>query len=176
MPQPATIIEWWGPYQTLEKVREANAWGFQVGGNAYVFCMALGEESAGEDASRYRFLTSWQQSRDGEAKLPADDRLSDAGNKCFYLGLIASFRPGTHRQTAEWALVRALRPELNGPPNPYPPAGPGQYCGSVCSWFYSPDGERKIEPPPGFPTVITFNSPKYDDPPDEERVLRLRLG
>ena len=80
---------------------------------------------------------------------------------------------------AEWALIRALHPELNEPPDPCPPgwsnAGSQQYCGSVCSWFYTQDGKKKLPPPAGFPTVITFNSPDYDDPPDEEWVRRLRL-
>ena len=82
-------------------------------------------------------------------------------------------------RTAKWTLIRVLRPELNDPPPACPPGWPDRYCGSVCSWFYSEDEEgnwQKELPPAGFPTVLTFNSPEYDDPPDGEQVLRLRLN
>ena len=164
MPQPAVIVEWWGHYDTLDDVREANEGFRQI--EQHAFCMALGGGISGGDTPRYRYIISWQRAWPGAVSFPVDHRLSDAGNQRFYLGWVASFNPGATRQTAEWALIRALHPELNDPPAPCPP---GEYCGSVCSWFYTVDEGEKRAPPAGFPTVVTFNS--YD----EERVLRLRL-
>ena len=167
--QRAVIVEWFGPYDTLEAVRDANE-------NGYVLCMALAREALEGDAPRYRYITSW-----AKAKPPVDGPLGDAGNQSFYLGWLASISPGEHvssraakLETTKWALVHALRPELNEDPAPCPPGWKDQYCGSVCSWFYSGEEDnRKINPPPGFPMVVTFNS--YYDPPDGEQVLRLRL-
>ena len=125
-----------------------------------------------------RYIISWQRAESGAVSFPVDDRLSDPGNQSFHLG----FSPGATRQTTEWALIRALRPELNEPPERCPPGWSNnampQYCGSVCTWFLVKDkGEDgKCAPPAGSPTVITFNSPMHDDPPDEERVLRLQLN
>ena len=176
MSQRAVIVEWFGPYDTLEAVREANE-------NGYVLCMALGEGAVEGDASRYRYIATW-----ANAEPPADGPLNDADNQSFYLGWVVSFGLGEHAvscraklETAKWALVHALRTELNDQPDPYPPGwvngiDEGTYCGSVCSWFYSgEDNNKKINSPTGFPTVLTFNSPEYDCPPDGERVLRLRL-
>jgi len=169
--QPAVIVEWWGPYATLEDVRDEND------AEVHALCMALGEGAVEGDAPRYRYLTSW-----ANAEPPADGPLNDAGNQSFYLGWVVSFgrRESTvsrreKLETAKWALVHALRPELNDLPAPCPPGWNDQYCGSVCSWFYDTDNEHKIAPPVGFPTVLTFNSPDYDDPPDGEQVRRLRL-
>ena len=157
-----------------------------------VFCSALwsgfsppltgrGAEALEGDALRYRYVTSW-----ANAEPPVDGPLDNAGNQSFYLGWIASFSPeefvvsrGATLETAKWALIRVLRPELNDPPPACPPGWPDRYCGSVCSWFYSEDEEgnwQKELPPAGFPTVLTFNSPEYDDPPDGEQVLILRLN
>ena len=133
-----------------------------------------------DDGGDARYIISWQRAESGAVSFPVDDRLNDPGNQSFYLGWIASFNPGATRQTTEWTFIRALHPELNEPPDPCPPGWSNdmpQYCGSVCSWFYVKDegADEKCAPPAGFPTVITFNSPIYDDPPDEERVLRLQL-
>ena len=179
MPQPAVIVEWYGSYDTLEDVREANE--EFANSHRQVLCMALGGEPSGSASSRFRFIISWQRTWPGvECSFPADDRLSDPGNQSFYVGWVASNKRDNAdyaratRSTAEWALVQALRPELNNPPEPCPPGYDDRYCGSVCSWFYSTDDEEeKRDPPAGFPTVVTFNS--YNDPPDDERVLRLPM-
>ena len=41
MPQPAVIVEWYGPYDTLDDVREANE-GFRRD-QQHALCTALGE-------------------------------------------------------------------------------------------------------------------------------------
>ena len=165
MKQPAVIIEWYGPYDTLDDARRDNE-----GMHEHALCIALGAEG---DA---RYIISWHEAGRRAESFPVDDRLSDSGNQSFYVGWIVSNYPGATRRTAEWMLIRALRPELNEPPAPCPPGSDKQYCGSVCSWFYDTDAGRKIDPPAGFPTVLTFNSPEYDDPSDPEQVVRLRLG
>ena len=177
MPQPAVIVEWYGSYDTLEEVREANE--EFANSHRQVLCMALGGEPSGSASSRFHFIISWQRTWRGvECSFPADDRLSDPGNQGFYLGWVASNKNDNAdyaratRSTAEWALVQALRPELSDPPEPCPPGYDDNYCGSVCSWFYSNEGEKR-DPPAGFPTVVTFNS--YKHPPDDERVLRLPM-
>lgn len=167
MPQPAVIVEWYGPYTTLEKARAGNA----LKSNDYVLCMALGEGVVEGDAPQYRYITRWH-----DAEPSADGPLNDAGNQSFYVGWIVSFYPRATHETAEWALIHALRPELNDDPDPCPPGWnkDGHYCGSVCSWFYDTTKPYpKIAPPAGFPTVLTFNW--YDSPPDGEQMLRLRL-
>ena len=166
--QRAVIVEWWGPY-TPSAAREANSWE-EYESPVFVFYMALGN-------GKVRYITCREWTRRSAGKFPHDRHLSDHGNQSFYLGWVSSGDPGTTWETAQWMLIRALRPKLNEPEprDPCPPGWYDQYCGSVCSWFYSLDGMEKREPPPRFPTVITFNAPDYDDPPDEKRVLRLQL-
>ena len=175
MHQPAVIVEWWGPYDTLGEVCVANK-DFDGREPLQALCMALSGDTSG--GSRYRYIISWHQPYCGAASFPDDDRLRNADIQSFYLGWIASFNAETTWETAEWSLIHALSPKLNEPPAPCPPgwnnADPQrQYCGSVCSWFYGIECGEKRDPPPGLPTVIAFNS--YNDPPDEERVLRLQL-
>ena len=52
MPQRAAIVEWWGPYATLEEVHNAN------NEPGYVLCKALGDGAEEGDAPRYRYITS----------------------------------------------------------------------------------------------------------------------
>ena len=110
MPQPAVIVEWWGPYGSLDEVREANE-DFPAVGFEHALCMALGGGAPGGDA-RYRYIVAWKRAWPGAVSFPADDRLNDAGNQSFFLGWVASYNPGATRKTAEWALIRALDPEL----------------------------------------------------------------
>ena len=167
--QRAVIVEWWGPYDTLSAAREANWWE-EYESPVFVLYMALGN-------GKIRYITCREWTSRSAENFPHDPHLSHRGNQSFYLGWVSSGDPRATWKTAQWTLIRALRPKLNEPPapSPCPPGWDDQYCGSVCSWFYSLDGMEKREPPSGFPTVITFNAPDYDDPPDEERVLRLRL-
>ena len=163
----AVIVEWWGPY-TLSAARENNSWEDHES-PVFVLYMALGN-------GKVRYITCKEWSERRADNFPHDPHLSDRGNQSFYLGWVCSGDPRETWETAQWTLIRALRPELNEAPARCPPEwNDDQYCGSVCSWFYSLDGMEKREPPLGFPTVITFHAPMYDDPPDEERVLRLRL-
>ena len=167
--QRAVIVEWWGPYGTLSAAHDADSWE-QYESPVFVFYMAVGN-------GKVRYITCREWSRRSAENFPPDPQLRDQDNQSFYLGWVSSGDPQASWETALWTLIRALRPKLNEPPapSPCPPEWYDQYCGSVCSWFYSLDGMKKEELPPGFPTVITFNAPDYDDPPDEEGVLRLRL-
>lgn len=62
---------------------------------------------------------------------------------------------------AEHALVRFLQPVLN-----QEQPGDPEDCVAVSSWFYGPNFTTPVDPPPGFPTLLSYR-PEYDDYPGD---------
>ena len=164
MPEPAAIVEWWGPYDTLEDVRREVEQKFVDG--HHLLCMALRKQDDPDRPVRCRHLISWRRQTIGENEiiaLPSECRRTEDGTPTvYYIGWIASQHAHLTRRATEWVLMRHLRPELNETPDPELPWHE-HYCASVVSWFYAPpvpygDYERTVEPPFGFPPVATYNS------------------
>ena len=163
MPQPASIIEWWGPYNTLVEVRDdVRSDGFEDGNQ--LLCMAVHRKTHENGGFRCQHIIGWERKTIlQEIELPAECHQNDDGSSIFYLGWIASHYPNYTRAAAEWALIRQLQPMRNGEPAPHPPGsrfGDPPYCVSVVSWFYDVAGDEEqvvAAAPPGFPEVVRFN-------------------
>ena len=163
MPQPASIIEWWGPYETLDEVRDdVRSDGFKDGNQ--LLCMAVHRDTHENGGFRCQHIISWERTTIlRQIELPAECHQNDDGSSIFYLGWIASHDARFTRAPTEWALLGALQPVHNGERALQPPgnqyADP-PYCVSVVSWFYAVTGDEEQElaaPPPGFPEVVRFN-------------------
>ena len=162
LPQPASIIEWWGPYDALEEVRDDVRSQFTDG--QQLLCMAV-QKSAHENGTfRCQHVIGWERRTIlRQIELPAECHQNDDGSSIFYLGLIVSHYAKFTLAATEWALISALRPIHNGEPAAQPPgngyAGP-PYCVSVVSWFYALAEDEKwklADSPPGFPEVVRLN-------------------
>ncbi len=163
MPEPAAIVEWWGPYDTLEDVRREVEQKFVDG--HHLLCMALRKQDDPDRPVRCRHLISWRRQTIGENEiiaLPSECRRTEDGTPTvYYIGWIASQHAHLTRRATERVLMRHLRPELNENPDPDLPWHE-HYCAAVVSWFYPPpvpygDYEQTVEPPLGFPPVATYN-------------------
>ena len=123
MPQPASIIEWWGPYNTLVEVRDdVRSDGFRTATNSCAWqCTGDSQERGIQMPAHHRLGTKTIMQ---EIELPAECHQNDDGDSIFYLGWIASHYPNYTRAAAEWALIRELQPMHNGEPAP-PPRGVG---------------------------------------------------
>ena len=160
VPQHAVIVEWWGPCDTLDAVRDEIE---QFEDGQYLLCMALREEDPG-GRMRCRHLEGWVHriidERDRH-RLPAKcTRNDDSRPSEFYLGWVASQFEKFTGLSAEWALIRALDPECNDMAAWHLPRSPDRYCVSVQSWFHTPPvNEEEIrKPPPGFPHCVAYNA------------------
>ena len=163
MPAPAAIVEWWGPYNTLDDIQAEVETKFDNGN--HLLCMALRNEENPDRPARCRHLISWERQTIGENEiisLPNECRWAeDETPTIYYIGWIASQHAHLARRAAEWVLMRNLRPELNENPDPDMPWHE-HYCAAVVSWFYAPpipygDYEATVDPPHGFPTVVRYN-------------------
>ena len=163
MPQPASIIEWWGPYDTLEEVLDDVRSDYFRDGQQ-LLCMALDRDTHENGGFQCQHIISWERTAVLQLiDLPAECYRNDDGNSIFYLGWIASHNARFTRAAAEWALIGALQPVHNGERAAHPPGsrfGDPPYCVSVVSWFYSvteDEEEVLVDPPPGFPEVVRAN-------------------
>ena len=148
----AVIVEWFGPYKTLEALTGDVRLDWQSTKRALY--MALGR------GNRYRYigLSTRSQSRIG----PHHRKLNCRGNRSFFVGeIITQGISGRRRQKtpsdlslAEHALIRYLQPSLNER-RKY--KDPNDYV-SIFSCFYShKDYETPTDPLPKFPELLAFN-------------------
>lgn len=160
MPQPAVIVEWYGPYG-LAAVPGAAA---EYPDGTHLLCMGLGDG----EAKPYRSsIGHWLKDTAHVFPLNIPEDFADWQ---FYLGAIVSYRPGTGRTAGAWALLRALQPgrSLNNPEEQISanlqdlPDHGEHYCMSMVSWFYDQD-DSPTDPPPGFPSTVKCNQYEGSD-------------
>lgn len=171
MPQPAAIVEWWGPYINLHDVRSAvEDDGFED--RQQLLCLAHVQDPPA--SPHCRLLATWERrTTNGIVGFPLDVDGNIGAPADYYLGWIASYFAKWHRPAVTWALSEALRRHAGHDTTPslQPPNADWHYCLSVLSWFYRAQGqcEKAVPAPDGFPTMVTYNSYEPED-------MRLRVG
>ena len=171
MPQPAAIVEWFGPYIALHEVQSAVE--DEYLDRQQLLCFAH-EQDTPPASPHCRLLATWERrTTDGIVGFPLDVDGNEGAPADYYLGWIASYNARWHRPAVTWALSEALRRRAgyDATPTLQPPNADWHYCLSIFSWFY-PAGiqdQNAVPAPDGFPTMVTYNS--Y-----EPEGMQLRAG